>query len=32
MSAEDIVLALTIAPARELFKWLARRGWLGKLE
>ena len=36
MSAEDwllvIVLALTIAPALELFKWFARRGWLGKLE
>jgi Ca2+-transporting ATPase len=36
MSAADwiaiIALALTITPALEFIKWLARRGWLGKLE
>ena len=36
LSAKDwallIVLAFTITPALELFKWLARRGSLGKLE
>jgi Ca2+-transporting ATPase len=36
MSADDwilvIALAFTITPALELAKWLARRGWLGKLE
>jgi Ca2+-transporting ATPase len=36
MSARDwvlvIVLAFTITPALELTKWLARHGWLGKLD